>query len=455
MMRNESLKNLSADEQNLKAAIEQLTGGKLVEINKQIRWRPAWFCKVECEGDILKIYVRGDRQSDVMPFENILEREAKILQVLEKNRIPVPHVYGMCEDPKAIIMEDIPGTRDVSTAKTDQHRQRVARQYMDALAKMHQIPLQEFADIGLEIPETAEEIALAGIHAYRHLYDRVKIKPDPLLEFSIRWLRDNVPQSRTRAGFIQYDAGQFLFDDTGMTALYDFEFGLIGEPLCDLGTMGGRHSVEPMGDSIPNLSRYYESVSGNTVDPWVVHYQQAVFLTGANMQFAGCVQNPQPGDPHDVYTEWDKGMRHNLILALAACIGVELQEPAAMTTDPQPSDDFLMLSDLVSQLKVAGDEQQSAKSAVQRMVEFMAAKDRFHQSLKQRYHQDAVDLLKYTPDVAEDIDKHLEEFVSNADADRDREIIQFFYQNSRRLIQAVGETALGGYAANVRLELVQ
>src|SRR3546814_2331268 len=105
-------------------------------MRRQPRWRPAWFVDVERDGLLLPIHIRGDRKSDIMPFPE-LAREAAIMEVLEEHGIPVPHIYGVCPDPEAIIMAAIPGSRDVSTAGDDAERQSVARQYVEAMAAMH------------------------------------------------------------------------------------------------------------------------------------------------------------------------------------------------------------------------------------------------------------------------------------------------------------------------------
>src|SRR3546814_16472238 len=76
--------------------------------------------------------------------------------------IPVPHIYGVCPDPEAIIMAAIPGSRDVSTAGDDAERQSVARQYVEAMAAMHRLPLEPFVARGLTLPEGADEIAQIG-----------------------------------------------------------------------------------------------------------------------------------------------------------------------------------------------------------------------------------------------------------------------------------------------------
>ena len=105
----------SAGEARLRAEVERLTGGRVLDMQRQLRWRPAWFAEVERDGAIRRVYVRGDRESDVMPFPD-LQREADVIEVLHAHGVPVPAVYGMARSPEAIVMEALPGVRDMASA---------------------------------------------------------------------------------------------------------------------------------------------------------------------------------------------------------------------------------------------------------------------------------------------------------------------------------------------------
>src|SRR5690606_13349382 len=121
------------------------------------------------------------------------------------------------------------------------------------------------------------------------LYNRHKKKPEPLIEFAVRWLRSNIPAHRTKPSFIAFDAGQFLFENGKLTCLYDFEFAMVGDALTDLATMSMRQSVEHMGDDIGPLCQYYAEVTGEPLDIKVMRYHHALFATVACMQFVGSI----------------------------------------------------------------------------------------------------------------------------------------------------------------------
>ena len=50
---------MGEEEQRLAAYVEKVTGGKVVSIDRQSRWRPAWFIKAELDGQPLSLYARG------------------------------------------------------------------------------------------------------------------------------------------------------------------------------------------------------------------------------------------------------------------------------------------------------------------------------------------------------------------------------------------------------------
>ena len=81
--------------------------GPIVAGERQARWRPCWYLDVEKDGQSLPLYFRGDRgESDHGVYP--LEHEMRVLQLLEEEGLPVPHVYGFCDEPRGIVMERKP-----------------------------------------------------------------------------------------------------------------------------------------------------------------------------------------------------------------------------------------------------------------------------------------------------------------------------------------------------------
>lgn len=440
------------EEAKLRNSIATLIGGEVVELERQQRWRPAWYATVKKGERTVFLYIRGDRGSDIMPFPE-LKREADILLVLERAGIPVPHVYGMCADPVAIIMDAVPGTRDVSAASSPAEAKAVARQYIDALAAMHSLPIELFAPCGVELPESVEDIALAGLNAYLPLYRRQKTRPEPLIEFAIRWLRNNVPANRTKPSFIAFDAGQFLFESGSITALYDFEFAMVGDPLADLATMAMRQSVEPMGDSTKALCEYYSEITGQPFQPEVMRYHHALFATVACMQFAGAIANPKSGEPNDVYVEWDLALRRSLLLVLADCMQLDLTQPDQVGPPESKLGALMtMLGDAV-ELPAAPEAGGPVQmNPAQRLTQYVTVVEAHARELEQLACVEAELLLGYRCATMEELNARLEQHVLQGASGEDSDITQLFYNQIQRLVDVSKNTQIGTAAVHVRLE---
>ncbi len=186
--------------------IERELGIRIHAFERQARWRPAYFCEAEKDGKPLPIYLRGERGAldhGVYPFE----QEAKVFQVLEAEGLPAPHIYGVCPDPKVIVMDKMPGRPDLSTAKNEAERVAVLDHFMDLLADLHSIDPRRFEEIGYERPRGARALGLSDIDRWERSYRKGKKRPEPLIEFVNDWLRRNVPTDREEVACLQGDNG--------------------------------------------------------------------------------------------------------------------------------------------------------------------------------------------------------------------------------------------------------
>lgn len=264
--------------------VAQNLGGEVREITRLERWRPQWKVTYAADGATRSVLFRGDRP---IAGKHDLRFEMDVMQVLERNGIQVPHIHGWVNTPKAFVMDWVetedraPGmlhTAIENPSTLSDERWQAMLHYMDHLAKLHEVPVSEFAHIKRlsKPPRTAREIAL---HAPERMYQIGEMMGhiDPTFEFLQGWLRRNVPEHRTKASFIAGDAGQFMSAGTEVLALLDFEIANIGDTHWDLACFRGRHPYENMGD-IPALYRRYGEATGTEVDLRVVGYHTVGFL---------------------------------------------------------------------------------------------------------------------------------------------------------------------------------
>ncbi|TVV77128.1 phosphotransferase [Sphingomonas solaris] len=432
----------------LRGFVEEIAGGRIVRMERQVRWRPAWFVDVErADGTPLHLHLRGDRSGDVAIFPE-LKREADIQRILADHGIPVPKVHGFCADPPCTVMDAIGGTRDFSGLDRAE-KSAVGRSFMQAVAAMHALPTAPFEAVGVERPEGAEAIALVGLEAYLPHYRRTKSRPEPLLEFVIGWLRRNVPTHRTAATYIQFDSGQFLVEDGKMTGLYDFEFSMIGDPMTDIATIGMRDSYEPLGAPLAELVRYYEEASGEPVDHQAILFHVLQFSTLGTMQFTGTVGAPKPGDPHAVYLQFDLALRRSIVLALSALSGVAL--PDLPPLPEQPGGNSPLIAKLVDTLAgVRPLEPIDAAQKVQatELAEWISRIDRHGAVVSAA---DSADVVAYLGEDADDWPAALEARVLAAGPAEDAALIRLLAAIEGRRLQMFGPTAIGAAAMAVVL----
>ena len=430
--------------------VEKLTGGNVVGLERLVRWRPSWFADVAIDGVVARLHLRGDRGGDVSIFPD-LKREADVIDILHQHGLPVPQIHGYLADPPCIVMEAIAGTRDFS-ALDDTTKSAIGRDYMQAVAAMHRLPIEPFVAAGLHRPEGAEAIALAGLDAYMPHYQRTKSRPEPLLAFVIGWLRRNVPRHRTQASFIQFDSGQYLVDQGAMTKLYDFEFSMIGDPLVDIATMGMRNSYEPLGAPLPELVRYYEEATGEPVDHDVVLFHVLQFSLLGTMQFAGTVGVPKAGDPHSVYLMFDLALRRSILLALSALSGVALPDLPPLA-EQRGDNSALMakIADTLAGVPVSDEGAQMQKAQVAELIEWAQRADAHGADMVARNIADVSALLGESFDDWNAAAAALEGYVSAAEPEQDAALILLLGTIEGRRLQLFGPTALGAAASHVVL----
>jgi aminoglycoside phosphotransferase (APT) family kinase protein len=285
--------------------VEREFGGRVTHLRRQGRWRPAYFFDLEREdGEVWPLYFRGDRGHEgAERVESVLDHEADIYRVLEANGLPVPHVHGVCPDPKGIVMDRLPGDFNLEKVADPVVKADLLDQYIHQLVAMHAIDPADFEAYGLERREGERTLALGDFDAWVENYRKAKLRPDPMIEFAVQWVYRNIPAGRKEVTFVQADSGQFLFEDGRLTALLDMETGYLGDPLADLGGLLCRDLGEPLGILAPAMQRYAE-ISGREVDLDVVRFHGLRFNLCTPLVMAHFVAGSQPEVDHAMYQAW-------------------------------------------------------------------------------------------------------------------------------------------------------
>ena len=185
----------------LGAWVARVLRGRVVRIERLARWRPAWDIDVEVDGQLVPLHARGEREPQiVMPYR--IADEVAVHDLLEAHGVPVPHAYGLCEEPYALVMDRLSGNVDLSFVDDERERAQLLEQYLEILARIYGIPFDAAARAGREIPADSAATGLGGY--WRPMvaqYDRAMdgLPVDPIAAFLRRWMDDNAPPHRHTA----------------------------------------------------------------------------------------------------------------------------------------------------------------------------------------------------------------------------------------------------------------
>lgn len=423
--------------------VEDELGGRIVGARRHARWRPAWYLDLERDGEIVPLYFRGERgEADHGAYA--LEHEMGVLQVLEANDLPVPHVHGFCPDPRGIVMQRCSGRANLATAEDDAEREAVLDDYVALLARMHEIDVAAFEKIGLERPTTPHELGLGDFDIWERGYRRNKRRPEPLIEFVTRWVRRNIPHDREKVSFLCGDSGQFLFDAGRVTTVLDLELAYLGDPAADLAGMRCRDLSEPLGD-LARAVKKYESITGQEVDRSVIDYHTVRFAIVTPLAVAHLVAAPPPGIDFVQYLAWYLVYSRAPIEVIANEAGLELSPvelPEAVLTRHSQGYDALreMLydgrsldgADDATEATEEADFEEYRLDAAYRVAEYLRRADCMGPALENDDLDDVARLLGHRPANWSQADAELEEFVLEASPERDAELVDYFH---RRLLR--------------------
>ena len=358
------------------------------------------------------------------------------LQVLEKEGIPVPHVFGFCPSPRGILMERSPGRADLSTAGDPGEEASVRRHYMEILARIHALDVKPFLDAGLQPPPDPTRLGLADIEIWEKAFRRGKNRPEPLIEFALGWLKRNLPPASGPACFVCGDSGQFLFDQGRITAVLDLELAHLGDPAEDLGALRSRDLSEPLGDIASAIDAYGE-FSLRRIDRRLIDYHTIRFALTTPLATVPVLATARPGVDLIQYLCWYHVYSRAPIEIIAHTQGVELIEPDLPPSrhnrhSPIYDDLSLRLAPLPEQdgfENYAGSTSHRTAVYLQRLNDYGAALD------ADNIH-DINALLKSDFSDPEEAAEGLEAFIleakSEPKAEADEELLQLLYRRCVR-----------------------
>ncbi|MBW2267476.1 MAG: phosphotransferase family protein [Deltaproteobacteria bacterium] len=326
-------------------------GGRVVRCERQGErrsgGRPAFFIDFDRDGEEVRTYARMDRGDGQLINRAFgLDREYRVLVGLNERGIRVPKVHGLCEAPRGILMENVPGAFDYTELPPGKTRDALDRDFLEELDKLHRIEPGFWVEIGLNEPKTPDEIALADLSIWERTYRLALRRPVPLVEFSTRWLRRNVPPAPERVALVQGDTGpgQFIYEGAQLKAIIDWEFAHLADPILDLAQIRTRDFYNPGGDMTAWMQTYAD-ISGVPIDAPRLRYYTVKSMLITPLALAGVCQNMVPQADHAEWYSQEVAYKRATAEALGEAVDVALRDPAMPDAEPSDADAIFDLLD--------------------------------------------------------------------------------------------------------------
>jgi aminoglycoside phosphotransferase (APT) family kinase protein len=417
------MSDTSEADRKVAAWIEANVGGSVERCERQPRWRGGWWVDVQRDNELLRLYVREERKEDFPPWP--IEHEAGVIRLLEAHGVPAPHVYGVCPDPHAIVMDALAGHTSFASEPDDDARRAVILDYAAAVARMHAIDPRELVKLGVKMPETPEEISLGCFALCEDIYFKGKRRPDPRIEFLRRWIRRNIPRHRRKVSILAVDSGQFLHANGRVTGLFDLEYGCLGDPLIDLASIPGRIGAEGWDDIKPFFKRYAE-LTGDTLDPAVITFHRAWWGLCTPLIVSPNLHEPPEGGTYFEYIAWYVSPLMGVLLALADIKGLALDK-AYMPGPPTPSRWAKVIDIMASRIPAPAPEEPYAITEQRKFINLIKRMDA-QRDVEVEYVAGVERLLGRPVEGWADADAKLEKFVETAGPEHDDALIALFYR---------------------------
>ena len=238
------------------------------------------------------------------------------MRSLEGGAVPVPRAYWSSDDAevfgapflfceKASGQAVVPWVSAYEPGLEDGYRRRLAEQFIDALAALHRVPWQDKPIAEMAQGITGENAALVNVDYWATQIARWAMRPYPLAEWGIRWLKAHCPVApRVVIVHGDYRTGNFLEQGGVITSILDWELVHLGDPHEDLGWaslpmyMGGSKLICRLAEPDWFYARYGER-AGFEVSMGSVRYYRALALlklAATHMAAARCFEEGRFND---------------------------------------------------------------------------------------------------------------------------------------------------------------
>jgi aminoglycoside phosphotransferase (APT) family kinase protein len=263
---------------SLRGFVERETGGRVTSARPLGAGssRRSWLLDLTHGGAREQLVLRHEADGPLRGTELDLAREAVVYRALQGRPVRMPRLRGARAD--ALLLERVPGSDAFAEVADASRRAAIARDLFVALAELHALNTDRLVLPGFAVPADGPDHARCDLDLWRRVA-AARLPPDALCDFAARWLDANAP-STDRTVLCHGDAGpgNFLFESERVTALLDWEFAHLGDPLDDVAWVTVRaHLIGGFGDLAEGF-RAWRDASGQRFEVARVDYFRALVL---------------------------------------------------------------------------------------------------------------------------------------------------------------------------------
>lgn len=257
----------------------------------------------------LELVIRKKPPGDLLPSAHAVEREHRIMRALGGTGVPVPAMLGLCDDASVIgtpffVMRYVNGRifwdPTVPEVKTNAARSAIYRDYVDALAALHQV---DYAKVGLAEYGKVGGYVARQVDRWSKQYEASRTDTIPAMEALMTFVRSKTPASDETTlihGDYRIDNVIYSHDDEPRAiAIIDWELSTLGHPVSDLAYAcmgyhlnlpgrGGLAGVDVASLGIPNEQEMVDAYCAKTgrgrIDDWPYFMAFGIFRLAAIAQ---------------------------------------------------------------------------------------------------------------------------------------------------------------------------
>lgn len=244
--------------------------------------RGTWHIHAQIGTEEAQLVLRKDLPTQMFAHALSREQEYRLMDVAYQSGVRVARMRFECASPEVLdgaffIMDYVPGisigSKVMRDPKLEEARARLPQQMAEQLALIHKMDVGAHGIDFLSAPpanKTAHEIVIEQCY---DILDELGVH-NPVWEWALRWVARHRPAEHVTT-FVHGDfrIGNLLVDETGLTAVIDWEFGHLGDPDEELGYVcmrdwrfgRGEHRFAGLCDRETFLG-HYERYSGRRVD---------------------------------------------------------------------------------------------------------------------------------------------------------------------------------------------